>query len=184
MTKEIQENAQKVIDAGVNYNGKRPIMFDNLDYALEGYVIFKNGDFRSVYNKLTILETLAEEFEAHIKLTATNDEDEEEDPMTMAQEWYYFKILGTGCSEGAPVFMEGFYDDMFSDLELSDEDDLFIKTIVEDGNWSIFVCGAEVFGQDYLLVFDEEKMKALDISTEGFPDCSVFLYRLSSLENL
>jgi len=170
MTKEIQENAQKVIDAGIAHDGQRPTMFDSLDYALEGYVILTNGDFRSVYNKQTIIETLSKEYQ--------EDCDPEDDPMEMAYEWFYFNILGTGLSEGTPVFMEGFYDDLFSDLELSEDEDLFMKTIVEDGVWSIFESGAESFEYDYLLVFDTKKMKALDISTEGFPDCSAFLQRL------
>ena len=184
MTKEIQENTQKVIDAGIAHDGIRPTMFDSLDYALEGYVILSNGDFRPVYNKQTIIETLTKEFQEEATIVE-GQYDNEGDPMENAYEWYYYNILlRTGLSEGTPVFMEGFYDDLFSDLELSEEDDLFMKAIVEDGEWSIFECGAESFEYEYLLIFDAEKMKALDISTEGFPISSAFFYRLSSSENL
>lgn len=173
MTKEIQENAQNVIQSGIDYNGIRPTMFDSLNYALEGYVILKDGAFRSAYNKQTIIETLTKEYNDSANL------EEDDDPMEMAYEHFYYNILGTGLSEGTPVFIQGYYDDYFTDLEVTEDEHDFLDKIVEDGHWSIFVCDAENFEYDYLLVFDAKKMKAFDISTKDFPNSSAFLHRLS-----
>lgn len=152
------------------------IVFDEHADALIGYVKLPDGTFRAAYNKAKLVQKLADDY-------SQDELDKDDDPYMMALDWYYYNILGLGLSEGTPVFLEGFYDQDFSDLEIDDEDHAFMQKLIEDGNWGIFECDAESFEFDYLLVVNGDKMKALNITEEGFTDSVACLYQFTSEVN-
>ena len=158
-------------------NAGKCIVFPDLQEALIGYVELSDGTFRAAYDKQAIISKKISEINL-------DDLEEDDDPHLIVLDDYYFNTLGLGLSEGTPVFLEGFWDQEFSDIIFRDDEMEVLDQLIEDDNWKIFECDAESFEFDYLLILDGDKMKAQDISTEGFPDSFAFLYRFKIEENI
>ena len=158
-------------------NAGNCIVFPDLQEALIGYIELSDGTFRAAYNKQVIIDK---------KISEINLEDieEDDDPHLIALDDYYYNTMGLGLSEGTPIFLEGFWDQEFSDIDFRDDEMKVFDELIEDNNWEIFECDAESFEFDYLLILDGDKMKAQDISTEGFPESFAFLYRFKIEENI
>jgi len=153
------------------------IVFPDLQEVLIGYVKLSDGTFRAAYDKQVIINHKISEIDINLL-------EEDDDPHLIALDDYYNNTFGVGLSEGTPIFLEGFWDQEFSDIDFRDDEKEVFDKLIEDGNWEIFECDAESFEFEYLLILDGDKMKAQDISTEGFPESFAFLYRFKIEENI